>query len=77
MSEAYRAGKWHAESDHPSNLTFYAPRTFAWFDYLEGQRTGFNERVFYASRCLKDEAEAAKYQALLDQVKADLKAAGR
>lgn len=77
MSDAYRAGKYHAETNQRSNLDFYTPHTFAWFDYLEGQATGFNEQVWYHTRCSKDEDCVKLFESKLAEVKAKLKAAGR
>ena len=69
MSDAYRAGKYHAETDQPSNLAFYPRFTFAYHDYLEGQSAGFNEQYWYHVKCSKNAAKAARYLAERERVK--------
>jgi len=76
MSEAFKAGKYHAETDRPSNLSFYTKGTFAWFDYLEGQQAGYNE-LLWSERRHGMILKAEEYEAKRDAVKAILKEAGR
>jgi hypothetical protein len=76
MSDAYRAGKYHAEAGLPSNLDFYTPHTFAWFDYLEGLRAGHNE-VYWSEHRHGDPLKAKVALAMRESVKEILEKAGR
>jgi len=80
MSDAYRAGKYHAETLQPSLLANYTRFTFGYVDYLEGQRAGYNE-LFWSAQKLdgnKPSAHiAAHYLARRDHIKAILADAGR
>jgi hypothetical protein len=69
MSDAYRAGKYHAETDKPSNLSFYTPGTFGWYDYLRGLEAGYNEQMWFETRVRKNEARAKVYEVLRDAAK--------
>lgn len=75
-SEAYRAGYYHATIDRPSNLEFYTKGTFGWFDYLEGQWAGYNER-YWSERRFGLILDAEALEAKRDAIKAILKEAGR
>ncbi len=70
MSDAFRAGFYHAETGRPSNLAIYTRGTFAWYDYLEGQAAGFNERYWYHVRVTENLIMAEEFKAKRDAVKA-------
>jgi len=80
MSDAFRAGKYHAETQQPSLLANYTRFTFGYYDYLEGQSAGFNELYWSAQKLDGDKPSAhiaAYWLPQRDRIKAILVDAGR